>query len=129
MTERDRKRPTDAELKILRVLWRRGAGTVRQVHRALNRTRPTGYTTTLKQMQVMTAKGLLVREESRRPQLYRAAFSQDETQRQLLDHLIDGAFGGSASRLVMQALRARDVSAEEIQQIEGLLNELEGDEP
>ena len=78
------KRPTDAELIILRVLWEHGPSTVREVNRILNETRPTGYTTTLKQMQVMTSKGLLVRDESRRPQVYRNALSQDQTQRQLV---------------------------------------------
>jgi len=127
MPARRPKRPTDAELVILRVLWAHGPRTVRQVNRILNQTRPTGYTTTLKQMQVMTGKGLLVRDESCRPQIYRPAFSQEKTQKQLVAHLMDGAFGGSARNLVLQALRARDVSAEELAQVERLLDKLERD--
>jgi predicted transcriptional regulator len=128
MPARRPKRPTDAELVILRVLWTHGPCTVRQVNRILNEARPTGYTTTLKQMQVMTGKGLLVRDESCRPQVYRPAFSQDQTQKQLVAHLMDGAFGGSARKLVLQALRARDVSPEELARIERLLDKLEGDQ-
>ena len=128
MPARRPKRPTDAELVILRVLWAHGPRTVRQVNRILNQTRPTGYTTTLKQMQVMTGKGLLVRDESCRPQIYRPAFSQDQTQKQLVEHLMDGAFGGSARKLVLQALRARDISAEELARVERLLDKLQGDQ-
>ena len=126
MAKRLTKRPTDAELVILNVLWEQGSATVRQVNRALNEARPTGYTTTLKQMQVMTAKGLLVRDESRRPQVYRPAFSQEKTRRQLVEHLMDGAFGGSAQKLVLQVLRTKDVSARELLRVEALLNKLEG---
>ena len=126
MARRKAKRPTDAELVILNVLWEQGPATVRQVNRALNERRPTGYTTTLKQMQVMTGKGLLARDESRRPQVYRPAFSQNKTRRQLVEHLMDRAFGGSVSKLVLQALRAKDVSARELSRVETLLNKLEG---
>ena len=120
------KRPTDAELAILEVLWERGPSPVRKVHLVLNARRQRAYTTTLKQMQVMTGKGLLIRDESRRPQIYSPAQEDHQTQQQLLDHLIEGAFGGSARRLVMQALRSRNVSAEELSQIERLLEKLEG---
>ncbi len=123
-----RKRPTDAELVILSALWEHGPASVRQINRILNETRPTGYTTTLKQMQVMTAKSLLVRDESQRPQLYRPATEKDRTRQQLVDHLIEGAFGGSARKLVIQALRASDVSDDELAQIEKLLSKLEGEE-
>ena len=123
-----RKRPTDAELIILSVLWEHGPASVRQINRILNETRPTGYTTTLKQMQVMTAKSLLVRDESQRPQLYRPSTEKDRTRQQLVDHLIEGAFGGSARKLVIQALRASDVSDDELAQIEKLLSKLEGEE-
>ena len=126
MAKRKTKRPTDAELVILNALWQSGPSTVRQINRALNETRRTGYTTTLKQMQVMTGKGLLARDESRRPQVYRPAFSQEKTRRQLVEHLMDGAFGGSARKLVLQALRAKDVSAGELLRVEALLNKLEG---
>ena len=128
MPKRWVKRPTDAELTILKVLWDRGPSTVRQVHRTLNDTKPRSYTTTLKQMQVMRAKGLLVRDESRRPQVYRPAAPQGRTQRQLVEHLLERAFGGSARRLVLQALRARDFSKAELARVERLLDELEGDD-
>ena len=126
MARRQAKRPTDAELVILNVLWQQGPSTVRQVNRTLNERRPTGYTTTLKQMQVMTGKGLLVRDESRRPQVYRPAFSQNKTRRQLVEHLMERAFGGSARKLVLQVLRTKDVSAGELSRVEALLNKLEG---
>ena len=128
MAKKRLRRPTDAELAILHVLWVRGPSTVRQVNRVLNETAPTGYTTTLKQMQVMHAKGLLARDESTRPQVYRPAVSKDRTQRQLVEHLVEGAFGGSARRLVMQALRSRDISPDELARVERLLDNLEGDE-
>ena len=81
--------PTDVELEILRVLWRLGASTVRQVHLALSREKDTGYSTTLKMMQVMRDKGLLARDDSVRPQVYRPAISRERTQLQLVDHLVE----------------------------------------
>jgi len=126
MNRKKLKRPTDAELTILEVLWERGPSSVREVHKVLNPIRPRAHTTTLKQMQVMTAKGLLVRDESRRPQVYRPAREDHQTRQQLVDHLIEGAFGGSACKLVMQALGSRDVSSQELSQIEQLLEKLEG---
>ena len=126
MRSRSVKRPTDAELVILRVLWEHGPSTVREINGILNETRSTGYTTTLKQMQVMTSKGLLVRDESHRPQVYHPAFSQDQTQQQLVGHLIKRAFGGSARKLVMQALQSEDISAAELSRVEQLLDKLKG---
>ena len=79
-----RLRPTEAELTILRVLWEGGPATVREIHKVLSAERPTGYTTVLKLLQIMTEKGLVERDESRRPQVYRPAYSQQQTQRQLL---------------------------------------------
>ena len=128
MAKRRVRKPTDAELVILNVLWTSGPSTVREVNQVLNETRPTGYTTTLKQMQVMTAKGLLLRDESCRPQVYRPALAQQQTQRQLVKDLMEGAFGGSARSLVLQALQTRDVSREELARIEKLLDQLEGDQ-
>src|SRR6476659_2733226 len=92
MTERTIPRPTDAELSILRVLWERGACTVREVHDALSSTQATGYTTILKLMQIMTEKGLVVRDESERAHVYESAYSEQRTQRQLLTDLVDRAF-------------------------------------
>lgn len=119
-------RPTDAELAILRVLWPLGLATVRQVQEALNQDRETGYTTVLKLMQIMHEKKLLTRDESERTHVYRAALSEEQTQRQLVDHLLERAFGGSARQLVMQVLSTRKASTNELAQIRGLLDELEG---
>jgi BlaI family transcriptional regulator, penicillinase repressor len=115
-------RPTDAELAILQVLWTRGPSTVRQVHDALSADRETGYTTTLKLMQIMAEKGIVIRDESARSHVYAASRAQGETQRQLVDHLLDRAFGGSAAALVMQALSAHPASKEEIAEIQELIN-------
>jgi predicted transcriptional regulator len=122
----DLSRPTDAELAILRVLWRRGESTVRQVHDALSQERETGYTTILKLMQIMTEKGLVERDESERTHVYQTRLTQEQTQQQLVGDLLDKAFGGSASQLVLQALAAKPASADELKSIRQLLDELEG---
>jgi BlaI family transcriptional regulator, penicillinase repressor len=119
-------RPTPAELEILRVLWRRGPSTVREAHEELGALRPTGYTTVLKLLQIMAEKGLVDRDESQRAHVYAARAPEDQTQRQLVDDLIDRAFGGSARKLVMQALRGTRSSPEEIASIRRLLDEMEG---
>jgi predicted transcriptional regulator len=116
-------RPTDTELAILRVLWERGASTVRQVHEILSRERPTAYTTALKMLQIMTEKGLVRRDESDRTHIYQAKLSQEQTQRQLVRDLLDRAFGGSSSKLVMQALATRRASSEELTEIRKLIEE------
>ena len=120
-------RPTDAELAILRVLWQRGACTVRQVHDSLSPEQPIGYTTVLKLMQIMTEKGLVVRDERQRAHIYRSRLTEQKTQRQLLADLLERAFGGSAPKLVMQALTARKTSADELAEIRLLLDRLEGE--
>jgi BlaI family transcriptional regulator, penicillinase repressor len=120
-------RPTDAELAILRVLWHRGPSTVRQVMDELNRLQPTGYTTALKMLQIMTEKGLVQREEQGRLHIYEAVRSEPETQRQLLSDLLDRAFDGSARQLVLQALSAKPAAPEELAEIRQLLDQLEGD--
>lgn len=124
-SERTLPRPTDAELAILRVLWERGSSTVRDVHEALAETQATGYTTVLKLMQIMTEKGLVVRDETQRAHIYEACSTEQRTQRQLLTHLADRAFGGSPAKLVMQALSGRKTSAEELTEIRQLLDRLE----
>jgi len=116
-------RPTDTELAILRVLWENGSATVRQVHEALAGARDTGYTTTLKLMQIMAEKGLVVRDESTRTHVYAARLTRDETQRQLVSDLVDRAFGGSAAALVMQALNAHAASAAELKEIEEVIED------
>lgn len=118
-------KPTDAELAILRVIWERGPSTVRQIQQVLDRVRPTGYTTVLKLLQIMTAKGLARRDEKERSHVYRARFSRDETQQQLLGDLLDRAFSGSTSRLVMQALSSRKASPEDLATIRRMLDEWE----
>lgn len=119
------KRPTDAELTILRVLWDQGPTTVREVYKILNSGKTVGYTTVLKLMQIMTEKGLVERDESCRPQIYRPCLPREQTERQLVKDLVDRAFGGSAKRLVMQALEQKKASPDELAQIEKLLNKLE----
>jgi len=120
---KSRPRPTDAELAILRVLWTQGPSTVRQVHEALAEARDTGYTTTLKLMQIMAEKGLVNRDESERTHVYTARASQGSTQRQLVSDLVDRAFGGSAAALVLQALSAHSASPEELQEIQRLIEQ------
>jgi BlaI family penicillinase repressor len=116
-------RPTDAELAILRVLWDEGPTTVRHVHEAMAGDRDTGYTTTLKLMQIMAEKGLVTRDESSRTHIYAARVSRDRTQRQLVNDLIDRAFGGSATALVLQALSAQPTSEEELGEIRRLIDD------
>ncbi|HQX80640.1 MAG TPA: BlaI/MecI/CopY family transcriptional regulator [Vicinamibacterales bacterium] len=121
-----RARPTDAELAILQVLWDRGPSTVRQVFEALADARETGYTTTLKLMQIMAEKGLVSRDESARTHIYEAKASRDLTQRRLVSDLLDRAFGGSAATLVMQALSSHPTSAAELRDIERLIADYKG---
>lgn len=119
-------RPTDAELEILNVLWQRGASTVRDVHQAITQTRPAmGYTTVLKLMQIMAEKNLVRRDESQRAHVYEAQLAREETQQQLIGHLLERAFEGSATKLVMQALSAKQTSAEELTTIREMLDEFE----
>ncbi len=122
-------RPTDAELAILRVLWDRGPSTVRQVHEVLSADRELAYTTVLKMLQIMDEKGLVVRDDSDRTHVFRARQSRDQTQRTLVGDLLDKAFGGSATSLVMQALAARRTSREELEAIRRLIDQAEGGKP
>jgi predicted transcriptional regulator len=119
---RPQPRPTDAELAILRVLWERGASTVRQVHEALA-IRETGYTTTLKLMQIMADKGLVKRNETERTHVYSASAGEEQTQRQLVQDLVDRAFGGSAAQLVLRALSAEGASDAELKEIRKLIDD------
>jgi BlaI family transcriptional regulator, penicillinase repressor len=118
------RKPTDSELAILRVLWTRGPSTVRQVAEALGR--EAGYTTVLKLLQIMTEKGLVRRDESERTHIYRAAYTEDQTQRQLVTDLLDRAFDGSAAKLVLQALSSNTASPQELEEIRKLLNKQRG---
>ena len=116
--------PTPAELAILTILWRRGPGTVREVHEELAST--VGYTTVLKLLQIMTSKGLVTRRESGRTHIYEAAMTEESTQRRMVTDLVDRAFGGSALRLVVQALSSKPATPEDLEEIKRLLNDMNG---
>ncbi|WP_242434583.1 BlaI/MecI/CopY family transcriptional regulator [Hymenobacter amundsenii] len=118
-------KPTESELEILQVLWQHGPSTVRFVNDELSQRREVGYTTTLKLLQLMLDKGLALRDDDARTHVYRAAVREEETQGLLLDKFVDAAFGGSAMKLVMQALGNRRTSREEVAQIRRLLNDIE----
>lgn len=124
---RKTSRPTDAELEILEVLWSNGPSTVRQVHEAIRGRRRAGYTTILKLMQIMADKGLVDRDTKQRSHVYRAKRKAEQTQRQLVKDLVGRAFGGSANRLVLQALQVQKISMEEINAIRELLDDLENE--
>ena len=121
-----RIRPTTLELTILNALWDAGPSSVRDVKKILDASRPTGYTTVLKMLQIMTEKGLVERDETVRPQIYRARSSQQQTQRQLLRDLVQRVYGGSVKALVLQALGTSKTSPETLQEIERLLDRAEG---
>jgi predicted transcriptional regulator len=124
-----RRKPTDAELAILRVLWTRGPSTVRQIAEVMaDAGREIGYTTVLKLLQIMTEKGLVVRDESARTHIYAPASTEDQTQRQMVTVLLDRVFDGSAAKLVMQALAAKKTTPEELAQIRELLKKARGEE-
>jgi len=126
MRKRATSRPTDAELEILNVLWQRGAATVRDVHQQIVKSRPAmGYTTVLKLMQIMAEKGLVRRDERQRAHVYEARLAREQTQRQLIGDLLERAFDGSATKLVMQALSAKKTSAKELSTIREMLDEFE----
>ena len=116
--------PTEAELEILTILWNLGPSTVRDVHTAL-RSKQTGYTTILKQMQVMAEKGLLARSERYRSHVYEARLPQEQTQRQLAKNLLQRAFNGSAKSLVLGALSSQKVSTAELAEIRQLIDDYE----
>ena len=128
MAEANLPKPTEAELEILKVLWRRGASTVREVYEELSRAKEMGYTTVLKFMQIMAEKGLVVRDEAERAHVYTARVPQQETQRQIVGDLLQRVFEGSAAQLVMQALSSKQTSAEDLQAIKQMLREFEARE-
>ena len=119
-------KPTVAELEILQILWKHGPSTVRHINDKLNEKKRVGYTTTLKIMQLMLEKKLLFRDEKERSHIYRPAIEENETQKFLLDGFLETAFGGSASKLVLQALGNHRASKEEIARIRELLDAIEG---
>ena len=119
--------PTDRELTILGILWDEGPSTVRRVNEVMNEEKATGYTTTLKLMQIMTEKGLLIRDDSQFKHIYKPAIDEEGTQRQLVGDLLERAFSGSAEKLVMRALSAKKVSAEELSKIRKMVDEMQGE--
>ncbi|NHE56899.1 BlaI/MecI/CopY family transcriptional regulator [Cyclobacterium plantarum] len=120
-----KEKPTAAELEVLAIIWDMGEASVREVHEKLARDKETGYTTTLKIMQNMHGKGLLSRDDQKRKHVYRAVVSQKDTQQSLVKSFISKTFGGSAKKLVMQALGQSDPSREEIEEIRAFLDKIE----
>ena len=123
MAKKKQQKPTDAELEILTALWQQEPCTVREIHELLSKKREIGYTTVLKLMQIMTEKELVTRDESQRSHLYKSRWRQEQTQRQLVGDLLHKAFAGSADKLVMQALRSKKVTSDEIAKIKELLDD------
>ncbi len=117
-------KPTESELEILQILWNEKSATVRTVHEALSKTKESGYTTTLKLMQIMFEKGLVTRDDSSKTHIYQPAVSREKTQKQFLNKMIDTLFAGSSANLVLQALGGHDASEAELQQIQDLINQL-----
>ena len=122
-------KPTDAELAILQILWEKGQASVKEVHEILNESRDASkaYTTTLKTLQIMTEKGMVLRDPSGRKHIYRAAIEKKDTQKQLIRDLLLSAFRGSTSALVMQALGSSDTSDEELDQIKALIDQMKNE--
>jgi BlaI family transcriptional regulator, penicillinase repressor len=126
MARKSSSQPTEVELGILNVLWEKRAATVREVHDQLQlQNRSTGYSTTLKMMQVMHQKGLLKRDDSVRPQVYRSTKSQVKTQTGLIDHLVKKAFDGAAGRLLVRAISSNQLSDDELSEIKSLIEKIE----
>lgn len=127
MTADKHIKPTESELEILQVLWNERTATVRQVHEELSKTKDSGYTTTLKLMQIMHEKGLVTRNDSSKTHIYQPAVSRESTQKQLLNKMIDTLFAGSSANLVMQALGGHNASEEELEKIQSIINQLKKD--
>jgi BlaI family penicillinase repressor len=114
-------RPTESELELLQILWEKQPATVREIHDALNQDRPSGYTTVLKMLQIMTGKGLVVRDEANRAHVYRAALSQDLMQSKILRDLSKRLFAGSAAQLALHALSMEPANEDELAEIRALI--------
>jgi predicted transcriptional regulator len=124
MTTTKTIKPTESELEILQVLWTKNLATVREVHEDMAKVKDVGYTTTLKLMQIMHEKGLVKRDDSMRTHVYQANVNKERTQKHLLGKMIDSLFGGSPTQLVIQALGEHKASAEELEKIQAILNDL-----
>jgi BlaI family transcriptional regulator, penicillinase repressor len=130
MTRQEKRfKPTESELEILSILWKNGPSTVRFVNDEMKQNKNVGYTTTLKLMQIMTEKGMVGREMDGRTHIYCALAKQEDAQVRMLDRLLEIAFEGSASKLVLQALGNHKTSDEELQEIKELIHKLEGGKP
>jgi BlaI family penicillinase repressor len=117
-------KPTESELEILAVLWNNETATVRTVHEELSKTKDSGYTTTLKLMQIMFEKGLVTRDDSSKTHIYKPAVTREKTQKQFVNKMIDSLFAGSSANLVLQALGGHNASNEELEKIQELINQL-----
>ncbi len=122
-------KPSPTELEILRVLWKRGPSTVREVHEELKERRDAGYYTYLKLLQIMDQKGLARRDKSQRAHIYEAAISEETTEHHLVRDMLERCFEGSAQRLIMRALETKRFSRDELEEIRGLMDSMEGGEP
>ena len=125
MSKKSLLKPTDSELEILQILWQSGPSTVKAVNEKLNEKKETGYTTTLKLLQIMYEKEIVVRNEEERSHVYSAAIGEGDIQKALVDRLLESAFSGSATKLVMQAIGNSQTSKEELEQIRAYLTEIE----
>ncbi|MBI9035494.1 MAG: BlaI/MecI/CopY family transcriptional regulator [Bacteroidales bacterium] len=125
MQNKEIAKPTEAELEILQILWKQGASTVRSVNEEMNQKRKVGMTTTLKIIQIMTEKGILKRDDSKRPAKFIPLVDEAQTQSLLIDKLLSSAFGGSAFKMVMQALGNHKSSEDEMQKIKELIDQME----
>jgi len=128
MTKYNSIKPTESELEVLQILWQGGAASVREVNEKLNISREVGYTTTLKIMQIMADKGLVVRNTESRTHIYEAAVSETDTQQSLMDKFVDTTFRGSAMKMVMQALGNHNASKDELDEIKALIQKLEDEQ-
>jgi predicted transcriptional regulator len=128
LARKPKKQPTDAELLILQVLWKNGPCTVRDIHEHISQIHNTGYTTVLKTLQIMTDKGLVKRDTSRRAHVYAARGTEEQTQGRLLGDLVERVYRGSAGKLVLQALSSKRATPEEIAEIRRLLDQISGDD-
>ncbi len=124
MTYKQSPKPTESELEILKILWERESATVREVHEELSKHKDSGYTTTLKLMQIMFEKGIVKRDDSNKTHIYEPNINKEKTQRQIVGKMVDALFGGSTSDMVMQALGNKSPNKKELEEIQQLLNNL-----
>ncbi len=117
-------KPTESELEILKILWNKEKATVREVHEELSKNKESGYTTTLKLLQIMFEKGLVTRDDSNKTHIYEAAVTRQKTQKQFLDKMINTLFAGSSTQLVLQALGNQKASKDELEEIQKYLDNL-----